>query len=69
METVKAWLLDNAVKAGKTFIQGYGGAWVVYGNTEFDTLFTINNVKAGVVAAAIYLFMALGVTGFKRGEK
>lgn len=68
MDKVKAVLLDKGVKTARTFVQGYGGAWVGYGGTEFDTLFTINNVKAGVVAAAIYVFMVLGVTGFKRGE-
>lgn len=65
-DEMKAWLKDKAVKTLRTFVQGYGGAWIGYGGLDFDTLFTVNNVKAGVVAAAIYLFMLAGVAGFKK---
>ena len=68
MDKVKAVLLDKGVKTARTFVQGYGGAWIGYGGLEFNTLFTVNNAKAGVVAAAIYLFMMAGIAGFKRGE-
>ena len=68
-DAAKEWLKDKSVKAAKTFVQGYGAAWITFGGTEFDTLFTVDNAKAGVVAAAIYLFMALGVTGFKKDEE
>lgn len=67
-DELKANVIDKAIKTARTFVQGYGGAWIGYGGLDFDTLFTVNNVKAGVVAAAIYLFMLAGVAGFKRGD-
>lgn len=66
-DELKANLIDKTIKTARTFVQGYGGAWIGYG-ADFDTLFTVNNAKAGVVAAAIYLMMLAGVTGFKRNK-
>lgn len=57
----KVWFQDMAERAARTFIQGYAAFWAVAGQS-YDTLFTLDNVKAGVVATALSLFMSMGAS-------
>jgi hypothetical protein len=63
-DATKKFLKDLAERAGKTFVQGYLAFWLLtsgLGDTPaevptasgFDTLFTMDNVKAGAVALAL----------------
>lgn len=58
--TTKRWLLDTLERAGRTFGQAYFAAWVAFGSMEFETLFTLDNLKAGVVGLAASVAMSLG---------
>ena len=55
----RAWLKDAAERASKTFFQAYIAFWLVASQMAenqadmFDTLFTADNVKAGVVGVAL----------------
>jgi hypothetical protein len=60
----KVWLLSTGERLSKSFVQGYIAFWTLtsgLGNTAadvpnagaFDTLFTFDNVKAGVVMAVL----------------
>ena len=60
----KVWWLSTLERLSKSFVQGYIAFWTLtsgLGNTEanvpnagaFDTLFTWDNVKAGVVMAVL----------------
>jgi len=66
---LKKFLLDAGERAAKTFAEGYITMWFltagiakddIKGSSEaFDTLFTLNNLKAGVVATALSLAASL----------
>ncbi len=71
----KVWLLSTGERLTKTFVQGYlaffllasglgnGGVDnVSTGTGAFDLLFTMNNVKAGVVAAVLSFLTSLAST-------
>lgn len=55
------YLADLGERAGRSFIQGFLGLWLANPSqpVEFDTLFTVNNLKAGVVMAVLSIGMAL----------
>lgn len=55
-----AFLKDLAERAGRTFLQGYFAVWLGLKGADFDTLFTVDNLKAGVVALALSVAMSLG---------
>jgi hypothetical protein len=67
----RRFLLDAAERAGKTFAQAYFGLWLLragLGDAElaepraaaFDLLFTLDNVKAGVVGVALSVATSIG---------
>lgn len=64
----KKFLSDTAERASKTFAQFYLGYWLFLnpdnslGNAPqmFDTLFTGDNLKAGVVGLALSLATSVG---------
>lgn len=71
----KVWWLSTIERLVKTFVQGYVAMWfLVAGLTNptfdqpnagaFDVLFTMNNLKAGVVAAALSFVTSLASTPF-----
>jgi hypothetical protein len=47
-------------RAIRTFLQGYLSVWLVSG-ADYDSLFSGNNWKSGVVAAALSVAMSLGL--------
>lgn len=57
----KRFLADLGERAGRSFLQGFFGLWLANPTEpiEFDTLFTMANLKAGVVMAALSIGMAL----------
>jgi hypothetical protein len=57
--TTGRWLADTGERAGRTFLQGYFAVWLAFG-AGFDTLFTLDNLKAGVVATALSVAMSMG---------
>jgi hypothetical protein len=69
-ETTRRFLLDLIERAGKTFIQTYLATWILLagigddvgagGSGAYDTLFTLNNVKAGVVGVALSFATSFG---------
>jgi hypothetical protein len=70
----RVWLLSVAERMVKSFVQGYVAFWTLaagLGNTPtdqpnagaFELLFTMNNVKAGVVMAFLSLATSIGTTG------
>ena len=71
----KVWLLSTAERLAKSFLQGYIAFWTLtagLGNTPaevassaaFDSLFTWDNVKAGVVMAFLSVGTSLLSTPF-----
>lgn len=58
--TTKRWLLDTLERAGRTFLQAYFAVWLTVGSAEYETLFTVTNLKAGVVGVALSLAMSVG---------
>lgn len=77
-EATRKFLLDLLERAGKTFIQTYLATWVLLsaigegvgaGNADaFDTLFTLNNVKAGVVGVALSFATSIGSRQIGRND-
>ena len=61
MTLSKRYLADLGERAVRTFIQGFFGVWLVNPSEpiEFDTLFTVTNLKAGLVMAALSIGMAV----------
>lgn len=70
------FILDALERAGRTFLQFYLGAWVlasgflntnfdVPNQSSFDLLFTMSNLKAGVVGVALAIATAVGVNPLK----
>ena len=57
--------MDALERAGRTFGQAYLAAWVAYGGAAYDELFTVDNLKAGVVGLALSFAVSLGAK--KRG--
>lgn len=57
----KRFLADLLERAGRSFVQGFLGLWLANPSepVEFDTLFTVDNLKAGVVMATLSVGMAL----------
>lgn len=55
------FLADLGERAGRSFIQGFLGLWLANPAKpiDFDTLFTVANLKAGVVMAVLAVGMAL----------
>jgi hypothetical protein len=71
----KVFVEKTAERMGKTFVQFYLGFWMlsmgllnttaeVAGPGAFDSLFTIDNAKAGVVGVALSLATSIGTKGF-----
>lgn len=52
LTNLQRFLLDAAERAVKTFFQSAFAAWVALGNGDFDHLFTLDNLEAGVVGVA-----------------
>jgi hypothetical protein len=52
----------TAERAVRTFLQGYLSIWIV-GGASFDGLVDLDNVKAGIVAAALSIAMSMGLKG------
>jgi len=69
--TTVSWLRDTAERAAKTFLQAYLAFWLVTTQTTntdtamFDALFTVDNLKAGVVGVALSLASSLGSRAVK----
>jgi hypothetical protein len=68
---MKKFMKDLAERAGKTFLQAYLAFWLLQaglggtpaeqpGSDAFGLLFTMDNVKAGVVALAFSIVTSLG---------
>lgn len=53
------YLADLAERTVRTFVQAYLGYWMTLGGAEYDTLFTINNLKVAVAASAVAVATAL----------
>lgn len=69
----RIWWLSTIERLGKTFVQGYAAFWMLaagLGDTPagvpnadaFDVLFTMDNVKAGAVMAALSFFTSVAST-------
>lgn len=54
------FMRDVVERAGRTFIQGYLGAWLTTG-ADFDGLLDGANLKVGVVAVALSIAMSMGL--------
>ena len=54
------FLADTAERAAKTFAQAFFAVWLGIGGAQFDTLFTVDNLKAGVVGLALSVATSLG---------
>ncbi len=78
-DKTKRFLADLGERAGKTFAQFYLGSWLLAAgllNTDFDTpnagaydlLFTLNNVKAGVVGVALSVATSIGAKKLGAGD-
>jgi hypothetical protein len=61
MTLSKRYLADLGERAVRTFLQGFFGVWLVNPSEpiEFDSLFTVTNLKAGLVMAALSIGMAV----------
>lgn len=57
--TTKRWLLDTGERAGRTFLQAYFAVWLALG-AGYETLFTLENLKGGVVGVALSVAMSVG---------
>jgi hypothetical protein len=55
-----AFVTDLAERAARTFAQGYFTVWLTFKGADYDTLFTTDNLKAGVVACALSVAMSVG---------
>lgn len=75
----RRFLLDAAERAAKTFAQAYFGLWLLRAGladadvaepraAAFDLLFTIDNVKAGVVGVALSVATSFGSRPFGRRD-
>lgn len=55
------FVADVGERAGRSFIQGFFGLWLANPSkpVDFDTLFTTENLKAGIVMAVLSIAMAL----------
>lgn len=60
----KRWLADTGERAGRTFVQAYLACWLAI-EPAFETLFTLDNLKAGVVGLALSVAVSVGAK--KRG--
>lgn len=71
LSDIQRFVLDAGERAGKTFLQLYLASWAlaagflntnsdVPDNSTFNLLFTMDNVKAGVVGVAFSIFMSVG---------
>lgn len=58
--TTRRFLWDTGERSAKTFFQSYFAVWITVGGAEFDTLFTVDNLKAGVVGVALSIATSLG---------
>lgn len=64
------FIKDVAERAGKTFLQFYLGTWMLTSgfldtkidqhSASFDLLFTVTNLKAGVVGVALSVATSIG---------
>lgn len=57
---LRRWALDTAERSLKTFAQAYFAVWIAVGGAAFDTLFTRDNLEAGVVGLALAVATAVG---------
>lgn len=59
------FLADLGERAARSFIQGFLGLWLANPSepVEFDTLFTLSNLKAGIVMAVLSIGMAVAGKG------
>ena len=53
---------DAIERAVRTFVQAYLGVWMATG-ADFDGFSDVNNLKAGAVAVALSVAMAMGLKG------
>lgn len=51
----KKWVLDAAERMGKTFVQGFLLAWLVFQDASWDQFVDVDNLKAGIVGGALSL--------------
>ena len=56
---------DAFERAARTFIQAYLGVWMATG-ADFAGFSDVNNLKAGAVAVALSVAMAMGLKGVGR---
>lgn len=59
------FIKSTVERATKTFLQGYLAFWLVNpaAPVQYETLFTTNNLKAGVVALALSVATSVGSKG------
>lgn len=55
-----AFIKDTVERAGRTFLQGYLGAWLA-GGAAAEGLWATDNLKVGLVAVALSVAMSLGL--------
>lgn len=65
-DTTKKFLIDAAERMGKTFVQGFLLAWLVFQDASWDALISMDNLKAGVAGGALSL--ATSIAGKKVGS-
>lgn len=72
MNMTTRFFADTAERTVRTFIQAYVAAWLAApllgGDTQWDTLFTVDNLKYAVVAAVLALATAVGAKGFSNPD-
>jgi hypothetical protein len=72
MNTTPRFLADTGERMARTFVQAYVGAWMAApllgGDTQWDTLFTVENLKYAVVVTLLALATALGAKGINNPD-
>lgn len=53
------WLVDAAERVVKTFVQGFVATWILTQDKSWDGFWDLENAKAGLVAGALALAMAI----------
>lgn len=54
------FIKDTVERTGRTFLQGYLGSWLASGAAA-EGLWATDNLKVGLVAAALSIAMAMGL--------
>lgn len=49
------WAIDAAERMGKTFVQGFILAWLVFQDGQWDAFISVENLQAGLVGGVLSL--------------